>query len=86
MFTPSKFPVTIQMFPTPALGKVDQEIMVASGKVRIKFQGSLWGAEVWQSSSRAFASRPLLPSEQVWVIGRVGLTLLVQPYASVPPS
>ncbi|MBW4658311.1 MAG: hypothetical protein KME15_06530 [Drouetiella hepatica Uher 2000/2452] len=83
---PSKFPVTVQMFPIPALGKVDQAITVANDKVRVKFQGSLWGAEIWQPSSRASASRSLLPSEQVWVIGRVGLTLLVQPYGSVPPS
>jgi membrane protein implicated in regulation of membrane protease activity len=86
MFATSKFPVTVQMFPIPALGKVDQTMAAASGKVRIKFKGSLWGAEIWQSSNRLSASKPLMPSERVWVIGRVGLTLLVQPYVSLQPS
>ncbi|MBI4780657.1 MAG: NfeD family protein [Oscillatoriophycideae cyanobacterium NC_groundwater_1537_Pr4_S-0.65um_50_18] len=84
MFLTSKFPKTVQMFSIPALGKVDQTIAAATGRGRIKFQGSLWGAEIWQSSGRSATSRTLLPSEQVWVIGRIGLTLLVQPYVSAP--
>lgn len=79
VFTPSKFPTTLKLFTTPQLGEVDQTI-ADPAKGRIKFQRSLWSAQIWHLSSQFSYFKPLSPGELVWVLGRVGLTLLVQPY------
>jgi membrane-bound ClpP family serine protease len=84
MFLKSKFPTTLKLFPAPGIGEVDQAIAAPLGKGTIKFQGSLWRAQVWYSAEKPTESRQLMPNEMVWVIGRIGLTLLVQPYAVAP--
>jgi membrane-bound ClpP family serine protease len=80
MFSKSK---TLKLFPIPGIGAVDQAFAAPLGKGTIKFQGSFWRAQLWQSADASSASRQLLPNETVWVVGRIGLTLLVQPYTAV---
>ncbi|HEY9643058.1 MAG TPA: hypothetical protein V6C57_21390, partial [Coleofasciculaceae cyanobacterium] len=65
MFLKSKFPTTLKLFPTPGIGEVDQAITAPLGKGTIKFQGSLWRAQVCQSPDQPMASRQLLPNEMV---------------------
>jgi hypothetical protein len=78
MLLTSRFMGTLKLFTTPDIGEVYQSIATPHGKGRIKFQGSLWPAQAWNIPDEQTAE--LMPHDLVWVIGRVGLTLLVQPY------
>ncbi|MBD3884771.1 NfeD family protein [Phormidium tenue FACHB-886] len=87
MYT-SKAPKTIKLFATAGLGEVYQTFVEGYG--RIKFHGSFWRAQLHQLESLPGTGqsypRGLTPGELVVVVGRVGLTLLVQPYDSTPVS
>lgn len=61
----------IELFAQPGLGEVVQAI-APNRKGRIKFRASFWPARFYQVSETA-----VLPSEQVAVVGRQGITLLV---------
>jgi membrane protein implicated in regulation of membrane protease activity len=61
----------IELFTRPEIGEVVQAI-APNQRGRIKFRASFWPARFYTES--AF---PAMPSEQVTVIGREGITLLV---------
>lgn len=65
----------IELFARPELGEVVQAI-APNRKGRIKFRASFWPARFYQGADTA------LPPEQVAVVGRQGITLLVVALAS----
>jgi len=66
---------SIEKFPKPLAGIVDEEVGVLPG--RLKFKASYWPAMLDED----FADRNLTlqPGQQVLVVGRVNITLLVRP-------
>lgn len=62
----------IQMFPYPMEGQVEQAI-APHKPGRVKFQSSIWPAQFYQDTHSTAA-----PSDPIIVIGRRGITLLVQ--------
>lgn len=73
----SMAPDRIELFARPGIGEVVQMI-TPHGKGRIKFRASFWPARFYSNAQ----SQALPPSEQVVVVGRDGITLLVTPVAS----
>lgn len=66
----------IELFAQPSVAEVVKSI-APNRKGRIKFRASFWPARFYLDSETE-----VLPSEQVVVIGRDGITLLVTPIAS----
>jgi hypothetical protein len=71
----------VNFFPQVAEGKVDRAITaVQSG--RIKFQGSYWPAQFFDTNCQATA----LPNDVVTVVARRSITLLVVPAGHALPT
>lgn len=66
----------IELFARPGIGEVVQMI-TPDRRGRIKFKATFWPARFYSHSQSE-----ALPSEQVAVVGRDGITLLVTPIAS----
>lgn len=69
-------PRSIELFPQPYTAEVVQPI-APQQRGRVKFRASFWPARLYQADERQ-----LLPTERVSVIGRDGITLLVEPLPS----
>ena len=93
----STAPKTIKLFAIAGLGEVDQDF--AEGHGRIKFHGSFWRAQLHKVDSQPVNGqlvegqlegqsylRCFTSGELVLVVGRFGLTLLVQPYDTNLPA
>ena len=84
----STAPKTIKLFAIAGLGEVYQDF--AEGHGRIKFHGSFWRAQLHRVDSQSVNGQPYLrrftSGELVLVVGRFGLTLLVQPYDTNLPT
>ncbi len=61
----------IELFAQPGLGEVVQ-VIAPNRRGRVKFKASFWPARFYKGSEI-----PALPPEQVAVVGRQGITLLV---------
>jgi membrane protein implicated in regulation of membrane protease activity len=68
------FPETIEVFPQPVLGKVDQSIAPRQPG-RVNALGSIWYARFYDKSYESIMN----PGDRVAVVGRQGITLLVMP-------
>lgn len=66
----------IELFAQPGVGEV-VKMIAPNGKGRVKFRASFWPARFYPESQTH-----ALPSSQVAVIGRDGITLLVTPIVS----
>lgn len=64
---------TINLFPVPLRGKVDQAITSSQG--RIKCQGSYWPARLYNANQQSILS----PGQVATIIGIQGITMLVLP-------
>lgn len=64
---------TINLFPKPLQGEVDQ--WITSDRGRIKCQGSYWPARLYEAGQQSM----LPPGQFVTVVGRQGITMLVLP-------
>ena len=85
----TKAPKTTQMFAIAGLGEVYQSF--AEGRGRIKFHGSFWRAQLYPGGNQSITDQQdklhrFTPGELVLVVGRAGLTLLVQPYDDNLPA
>lgn len=65
---------TTTLFSQPLPGIAD-ELIAPNQTGRVKFEGSYWNAEFYEKNCRARVA----PGNQVWVVGRQGITLLVIP-------
>ncbi len=74
-FTPMT-PPTTQLFKKIDMGKVE-EMITPDRSGRVRFQGSFWRARLLNSTGKHDRLQ-ILPGEWVKVVGRIGLTLLVQ--------
>lgn len=69
-------PGQIELFSEPGVGEV-VKLIAPNRRGRIKFRASFWPARFYPETATQ-----ALPSDQVTVIGRDGITLLVVPLAS----
>ncbi|MGB3240432.1 MAG: NfeD family protein [Geitlerinemataceae cyanobacterium] len=73
---------SIELFPTPEIAIVDVTIS-GDRPGRVKYQSSYWPARFFDSPNDANCaiehSIALKPKEEVMVVGREGITLLVTP-------
>lgn len=63
-----------QLFPEPLPAKVEEDIL-SNGVGQVKFQASLWRAKLYSATAQI----AFLKGQTVSIVGREGLTLLVQP-------
>ena len=68
----------IELFPTPEIAIVDVTIS-CDRPGRIKYQSSYWPARFLQPRGDSQEKITLKPKEEVMVVGREGITLLVAP-------
>lgn len=64
---------SVKLFGQPGTGKVEQEIN-HTHPGRVKWRASSWPAQLHQTDTKEM----ILPGEQVSVVGRHGITLLVE--------
>jgi membrane protein implicated in regulation of membrane protease activity len=76
LMTIARTPERIELFAQPGIGEVVQMI-TPNRRGRVKYRASFWPARFYFDTER-----PVEPSEQVVVIGRDGITLLVTPVTS----
>lgn len=74
--TITKTPERIELFAQPGLGEVVQ-LITPNRRGRVKYRASFWPARFYPDTQRQAE-----PSEQVVVVGRDGITLLVTPVVS----
>jgi membrane protein implicated in regulation of membrane protease activity len=71
----------IELFARPGIGEV-VKMITPGGKGRIKFRATFWPARFYPDAQSLNTPSQALPSEQVVVVGRDGITLLVTPITS----
>ena len=64
---------SVKLFGQPGTGKVEKEINHTQPG-RVKWRASSWPAQFYQTDNQEM----ILPGEQVSVVGRHGITLLVE--------
>ncbi len=69
----------VELFEKPGLGKVDQAI-APDHQGRVYFEGTYWPAKLYSADTPFIAE----VESAVSVLGRQGLTLLVQPFVTNP--
>lgn len=74
--TISKTSERIELFAQPGIGEV-VKMITPNGRGRVKYRASFWPARLYPDAQLQAG-----PSEQVIVVGRDGITLLVTPIAS----
>lgn len=70
----------VKLFPLAVYGIVEKTI-TATQTGRVRFQGSSWKARFYHPDYPAAVS-----GESVKIVGRQGITLLVEPKDTAPPS
>lgn len=68
----------IDLFPKPGIGQVEKTI-TATQPGRIHFRATSWPARFCYPDSQPDGSLKVIPGEDVIVVGRQGITLLVVP-------
>ncbi|AOX02502.1 hypothetical protein BJP34_26395 [Moorena producens PAL-8-15-08-1] len=69
------------LFPQPGVGKVERTI-TPTKPGRVKFKATYWPARLCDHDSQV----TLMPDDQVTVVGRHGITLLVVPAGYISPG
>ncbi|NEP49020.1 MAG: hypothetical protein F6K65_09400 [Moorea sp. SIO3C2] len=69
------------LFPQPGVGKVERTI-TPTKPGRVKFKATYWPARLCDHDSQV----TLVPDDQVTVVGRHGITLLVVPAGYISPG
>ena len=70
----SNFTSSVKLFKKPGNGQV-KETINQDQPGRVKWKASYWPAQFYQTEAHV----SILPGEQVQVVGRQGITLLVMP-------